>query len=185
MKQGKDKADLFVKKGTEVTLPEGALKELLIAVLEKDVPFRFLAKGFSMSPFIKDGDIVTVSPLSIRSIKIGDVVAFIHPNTEHLAVHRVVDKAEEEYFIQGDNIQVADGIIPKVNIVGILSKVERHGKEISLGLGPERKLIALFSRIGILKRFVNLLWRCFHPFISLIKRSHHTKSELQQKDEID
>ena len=56
-------------------------------ILGREAVLRFQARGNSMTPFIRDGDIVTLVPLS-RPPRIGDVVAFAHPRTSGMAVHR-------------------------------------------------------------------------------------------------
>ena len=73
------KPALHNRAGGILSLSGPALLDLLRAVLDKRVPFRFTARGFSMSPFIKDGDVVTVSPCAPGAIHYGDVIAFVHP----------------------------------------------------------------------------------------------------------
>jgi hypothetical protein len=50
-------------KGSDLPLSGPALVHLLRAMMDKGAPVRFRAKGFSMSPFIKNKDVVTISPL--------------------------------------------------------------------------------------------------------------------------
>ena len=46
-------------------LPGGeVLPELVKDILGKGVECRLQVKGYSMSPFIKDGDMMTISPVS-------------------------------------------------------------------------------------------------------------------------
>jgi len=59
------KSALFNRKEGELQLSGPSLVELLRSVLDKGVPFRFQAKGFCMTPFIKDGDVITVFPLEV------------------------------------------------------------------------------------------------------------------------
>ena len=158
-----DEPRIIPKKSAELSLSKSALVEILIAVLTKGVPFRFRARGFSMTPFIKDGDVVTVSPFSDRTVCIGDIVAFIKPRSKGLAVHRVIGKKAETYQIQGDNVPRIDGFIPDSHILGIVEKVERMGKRVFLGLGPERVIIAFLARIGILLPLKVLVRKFFRP----------------------
>ena len=52
-----------------LSLSGEALIELMRAVLARGLPFRFAARGFSMAPFIRDGDVISVSPpLSARPV---------------------------------------------------------------------------------------------------------------------
>lgn len=149
---------LFVRKGGELPLSGSALLELLRAVLHKGKSFRFRAKGFSMSPFVRDGDVITVSPLSGASLRFGHVVAFIDPGTGKLVVHRVVGRCGGAWFIQGDNIAENDGLIPEANLLGRVTRIERAGKRIFFGLGLERSLTAWLARHGWLLRAKSL---CF------------------------
>lgn len=150
MKSDGNKSSPFVINGGEGTLSDPALIELLQAVLDRGKPFRFLAPGFSMSPFIRNGDIITISKLPGDSPGFGKAVAFIHPKTRKPIVHRIVGKNGAFCLIKGDNTPEADGLVPKANILGYVSKVERNGKQITFGLGPERFLIAHLSREGLL-----------------------------------
>lgn len=163
----KAKPALFVKKAEELTLPGQLLKELLRAVLDKGASFRFRAPGFSMSPFIKDGDVVTVAPLRGATPGLGDVVLFIHPRTGKLVIHRIVGKRADSYLIKGDNFPEGDDLVPKAKILGHVAKVERDGKEIFLGLGLERFLIAFLTR----RRLLPLLLPVWRLARLLIRRS--------------
>jgi len=135
------------------------LQFLLKDVLGKGWPCRFQAKGHSMSPFIKDGDVVTISPLSGNSPGIGDVVAFIHPQNKRLIIHRVIRKGGDAYLLKGENASEADGLVKKENIFGVVRDVERGGKKAFLGLGPERFLIAFLTRKGLLLPLMLPVWK--------------------------
>jgi signal peptidase I len=119
-------------------------------VLDRGVPFRFKAKGISMHPFIRHGDVITITPLFDNLPRYGDVVAFVRPKASTLVVHRVVGKRDGAFIIKGDNVACSDEPIPTASILGSVTKVERDGKEIYLGLGPERLFIAFLTRRGIL-----------------------------------
>lgn len=133
-------------------------------VLTRGGSFRFQARGFSMSPFIKAGDVVTVSPLSPDSARLGEVVAMSHPQTGILIIHRVIGRVNGSVITRGDNTLKSDGEIRKQYLFGYVKKVERNGKRVYLGLGPERVLIALLSRNDLLVPIVLTLWRIKHRF---------------------
>jgi GNAT superfamily N-acetyltransferase len=138
------------------TLP---LKDLIQAAIEKDAAFRFRARGFSMYPFIKDRDVITLEPLH-RPLKSGDVVAFRQPHADKLAVHRIVSEKGSSFLVKGDNIPEPDGLIPHEDIFAMAAAVERKGKQVGGGLGSARGLLAFLSRS-------NLLWTC-NPHLPLI-----------------
>jgi signal peptidase len=142
-----DEPRLFAAQAGELSLSGEALLELMRAVLSRGVPFRFRARGWSMAPFIRDGDVITVTPVPHGLPRIGQVVAFVTPGEERLVVHRMVGRRGGALLIQGDSApHGADGIIPGENILGRVTRVERNGRDVWLGLGPERIAIAWLSR---------------------------------------
>jgi len=149
------------------TLPlsGAAILGLLEGVLSRGVPFRFRAGGSSMAPFIRDGDVISVSPLRGDSPGVGEVVAFLHPETEKLVVHRVIGRREVGCLIQGDNAEgrTAD-LVSDRNVLGRVTRVERGGNNVRLGLGPERLAIAFLSRLGLLLPMCLGARRLIRPF---------------------
>ena len=154
---------LYHIRGKDLPISRAALLELMREVLARGIPFRFRARGWSMTPFIRDGDVVRVAPLRRSAPALGEVVAFIHPDAGEVIVHRVIGRRGASCLIQGDNAPSgADGFVPGENILGRVTRVEREGRVIWLGLGPERYLIALLSRSGLLlplRLRLGLLWR--------------------------
>jgi hypothetical protein len=142
---------LFVIKANELPLSGQVLLEIMRVVLARGVPFRFKARGWSMTPFIRDGDVITVAPFTDRPPGVGAVVAFIQPETGKLVVHRIVARNGAYSCIHGDgNAGESDGLIPPENLLGRVTHIERNGHHVWLGLGLERYLIALLSRTGLL-----------------------------------
>ncbi len=111
-----------------ISLSAPMIMALIEAVQEKGASFRFQAKGYSMTPTIRNADVITVSPLKNLLPRRGDVLAFRHPDRPQMLVHRVLHARSDKYFIQGDNCPAADGWIPLENILGVITRVERHGK---------------------------------------------------------
>jgi len=149
---------IYTRKGSELPLSATSLAVLLRAVLDKGKPFRFCARGYSMSPFVQDGDLVTVAPWSGDAPRMGDVVACLRPDTGTLVVHRVIGQVGDGYLIQGDNTHWADGVVPRANLLGRVVRVERGGQPVRLGLGPERFVISLLNRMRFLPVLLSL-WR--------------------------
>jgi hypothetical protein len=108
-----------------------------------------------MSPFIRDGDVITIAPVQpsdrVWAGSIGQVVAFISPVNQRLVVHRIIGRHESRFLIQGDYLSglVADMVRPG-DILGRVVRIERARKRVWLGLGPERYAIAILSRAGLL-----------------------------------
>lgn len=111
-----------------VALSGAAVLELMRAVLERQSAFRFTARGQSMAPVIHDGDVLTIDPLAGYAPGIGDVVAARHPASERLLIHRIVGMTDTAVVLRGDNNLQADGNIPRTHLLGIVTRVERHGR---------------------------------------------------------
>ncbi len=150
------------KKG--LSLPNSSLIELLQAVLSSRLRFRLQVKGSSMSPFIRDGDVVTIARQHfLRSYNYGRVVAFIHPQNGRLMIHRVVGRKGGSYLTQGDNVSGADGLLSPDRILGHITCAERDGMRVFIGFGPERFLIAFLSRQRLLSSLTLFIWRTLCP----------------------
>jgi Peptidase S24-like len=134
---------LYAVPGGVHSLSGPELRELLRSVLARGVAFRFRARGFSMHPFIRDGDVVTVSPGGLEGVRVGAVLAFAGPVNGKLTVHRVVARRDGGYLMRGDNAEVTDGWVAAADVFGRVSRVERAGRALRIGLGPEGRLIAL------------------------------------------
>jgi hypothetical protein len=159
------KPEFSVIKGSNLSLSGRALVELPQAVLHRGAAVRFQAKGFSMSPFIRDKDVVTLSPLKGKRPGLGNIIAFVHPETGGLCIHRIVRQKDGIYVAKGDNISEADECVPTESILGFVTRVERNGKQVFLFLGPERYLIAFLNRRGLLFPLLLPLWRVIRPFL--------------------
>jgi signal peptidase I len=127
---------LFLKKQalTVIEANEGisfsatVVMELIEAVHEKGAAFRFQARGHSMLPAVRDGDIITISPLNGLMPRRGDVLAFRYPESQCMLVHRVLYTKRQKYYMKGDNCPDGDGWIANKNVLGLITKVERVGR---------------------------------------------------------
>lgn len=140
----------YISQGGSLSLSNLGQLELLLAMVERGVPLRTTARGFSMHPFIRDKDVLTIAPMKDILPAPGDVVAFTQPETGRLAIHRVIEQKEKGWLIRGDNCLEPDGVIPGKNILGIVVRVERGGKNIRLGIGKARLFIAILNRCNAL-----------------------------------
>ncbi len=111
-----------------ISLSAPVIMDLIEAVHEKGSSFRFQAKGYSMTPSIRNNDVITVSPLKDLMPRRGDVLAFRHPERPQMLVHRALHVREKKIFVKGDNCLEADGWIPAENILGLVTRVERQGR---------------------------------------------------------
>jgi hypothetical protein len=110
-----------------VRLSGTRFQEILYAVLSKGVPVRFQACGFSMHPYIRDLDVVTVSPLPRRSLRVGDVIAFRKSCCGSLVLHRIQRMGPEGLLVRGDNLLAPDGLVSLHDVIGLVTLAERDG----------------------------------------------------------
>lgn len=108
--------------------------ELMQEVHEKGAAFRFKVAGLSMKPSICNNDVITLSHLKKFSPFVGEVVALFQPENSRFMLHRVVKKEWKKgqtlYSIKGDNLRQIDARVTLEDILGIVTKVERRGKDI-------------------------------------------------------
>lgn len=140
---------------------EAAVGPLMRAVLEKGSRIRLRVRGKSMKPFIQDGDQITLAPLSHRPLSLGDVVAFCRSNEQQkrLVIHRIVDRQENGFVIQGDGVSCESEVVLPFDILGRVVEVRRKGRRLRFGLGPERRFLAWMSRTRLLHRVFAKLGR--------------------------
>ncbi|HNR69632.1 MAG TPA: S24/S26 family peptidase [bacterium] len=150
-----------IQNGGELCLSKDALRELASTVLHQNVPFRIRANGSSMSPMIKNGDIIVISPLRDRKPICGDVLAFVDPVNQALTVHRLIKNEGNCYFFRGDNSNGNVEITFADQLIGRLINVERNGVPVHLGLGPERILIGRLNRGRGFSLFIKLLRKIY------------------------
>ncbi len=134
----------------ELNISSSDLTGILSDVLKRGSSVRFRAKGYSMSPIIKNSDVITVSPCPPAKLRAGDIAAFTRNSSDRLVVHRIVGIRGELFLMKGDNAADFDGFIPGSQILGQVTRIERDGRDLRLGLGLGRKVIALLSRFRLL-----------------------------------
>ena len=147
----------YVSQGGDLSLSNLGQLELLLAMVESGMALRTTARGFSMHPFIRDKDVLTISPIKDMQPSPGDVVAFTQPESGRLAIHRIIGRTDDGWLIKGDNCPDPDGEVATEKIIGRVCRVERQGKEAHLGIGKAGKLIAILNRGSILLRLKHLL----------------------------
>ena len=147
----------YITGGGELRLSNPGQLELLRGMEERGVPLRTTVRGFSMSPFIRNLDVLTISPLHDQRPRIGDVVAFSHPENGRLVIHRIIKKTGSGWLIKGDNCQEADGVVATDNIIGCVTRIERNNRNVKLGLGRSGRLIAFLNYGRSLDYFKKLL----------------------------
>lgn len=139
------------------TVSSRVFAELLKEVTARGAAFRMCAKGMSMYPFIRNGDVLTL--VRPKTIRVGDVVAFAHPEDGRLIVHRVTARSGRLLTVKGDFTWTADGRLDEKQILAVVVKVERKGRIIKPASLFVRKMLAFLSRPARIARMRLLFYQ--------------------------
>ena len=99
------------------------MADLVAGLLVNGARARFVARGTSMAPAIRDGDAVTVEAVA-GSLAAGDVVAVRETRSNRLLVHRLVERTPGGWRTKGDSLAQPDGVVPDANVLGRVIRVE-------------------------------------------------------------
>ena len=149
------------------------LRALLEASLASGAQARFEADGRSMLPLVRPGDVLSVRTLGADEPRSGDVVAVGGTQGEGLLVHRVLRVRGGRALVRGDNTTVANGEFARDQIIGVVSRVERDGREVWFGSGRWGWAVSLAVRTGM----VNLYNRACLKFRSAVTRLREHKGD--------
>ncbi|MEM6454698.1 MAG: S24/S26 family peptidase [Acidobacteriota bacterium] len=136
-----------------IDLPPDRLLQLLRGLLRDGRPLTVPVTGWSMTPTIRSGDVLTIAPASMRAPRWGDVVVFRDP-AGRLRMHRVVGRmagAPPQLRVRGDNSRGADPPVPTDAVLGVVIAISRGGRPRRFGLGAERYALAAAARLGLLR----------------------------------
>ena len=90
--------------------------------------------GFSMFPFLKEGDVALIKKVEINTLNIGDVIVF--RKDQKMIAHRLVEikKNGEHYSIttKGDTTKKNDPVFTEQNYIGKIVSFYRNEKNTSI-----------------------------------------------------
>lgn len=129
---------------TSIPCTSAAFAELSAELLRAGKAIRFQARGASMSPLVRDGDVLLVQPVDARAIRVGDVVLCVS-EPGRVVVHRVVRRVSgadgDQFTVQGDAVSGPDGLIRQTQVYGRVATIERDGRCILMDR-PEVKILS-------------------------------------------
>ena len=106
-----------------------------VDLLKAGYALRFTAQGKSMSPLIREGDVVLIEPIGSQLPNLSEIVFFINQQG-NLVLHRVLKRLKKDdkvfYLLKGDQVATADGIYEHAEIIGRLTAIERGGSILSI-----------------------------------------------------
>jgi len=110
--------------------PPAILDDLAGQSLRRGNALRVLARGGSMLPFLRDGDVVLVRPATAAEVRIGDVICY-EPPSGGLCLHRVIARKERGFVTRGDALAYAE-VVPDATVLGVVTARERRGRRTAL-----------------------------------------------------
>jgi signal peptidase I len=131
--------------------------ELLKCIFERSASVRMSVYGISMAPFIRSGDVITLSPLDGQPPQIGDIVAFEQAETKKLIIHRIIRKNQNWCEMKGDNCSQSDRIISIKSLLGTVTNIEHKSRHANFGISKAKRWIASLSRRNILQRLQKII----------------------------
>jgi hypothetical protein len=132
--------------------------------------YLFAYRGSSMHPTFSERDLLEILPCDLHALRVGDVIALLPPDGEHLVVHRVVEVAPAGLRTAGDNNRSADEwLLQSQHIVGQVVAVWRGDRRRGVPRAGEARRRGRVARwLGQLDRIVSPL---LHPLYHALARS--------------
>lgn len=116
-------------------------------ILQRGDLLCFRAKGRSMYPFIREGDVLTVEPVNPSELRLGEI-AFYRTASRGVA-HRFIGTSRRNgkirLVLQGDRSIRPDPPAEADWILGRVTEVSRNGRTVSLATPKRRLLAALWA----------------------------------------
>ncbi len=120
-------------------------------VLNREKSLRFKAKGESMRPFIRNGDILEITPVNTEEIRLGDVI-FYHVGKRRMVAHRVIEKIIQNhkpiFLTKGDSNTGEEEKVHLEQVVGRVKAIERKGRKIRINEGLNRLMYIFYLKIS-------------------------------------
>lgn len=101
----------------------GIKLELVARYLRSDRTVKVRASGFSMRPFIRNGDLLTLKGIADAPLQPGAMVAFIR--NDLLFIHRIIESSRTDGMVltKGDNLLISDKLLRPEEILGVVVAV--------------------------------------------------------------
>lgn len=139
-----------------LNLKRGDFASIAQEVLGRGRILRFKAKGGSMSPFIRNGDVVEVVPFKGK-INFGDIILY-HSSYGNPVVHRVIYRNTESVITKGDSVSSSDHPVLSKQVLGRVAAIEKNGWCIRLDK-PAGKLLNIL--LALISPFSFLIYASF------------------------
>jgi len=136
--------------GCEVILAAQEFAELSAAILGRGSSIRFRARGRSMLPLIRNRDVLTARPVSVGTLRVGDIV--LHRiGRDRLVAHRIVrlghTNGKAMLTTRGDASLAPGDQVSAEQVLGHVVALRRGGRSVWLDRGAWRLAGVLWVRL--------------------------------------
>jgi len=158
--------------------------DIAAGLLRQGYGVRFYAKGLSMYPTIKDGEMITVEPVVASQVKRGNIL--LYHNGRSMVAHRVVRLGRKKallntqnsslgnfFILSGDACSTCDEPVEADGVLGKVVSVERNGTLIAL---DGWKSIILYTSRLCRSRLKRLIIRNIHLMKTHSSNPEHTRT---------
>lgn len=129
--------------------------EALKAVINDGITVEIPVYGLSMFPTYLPGDVVTVVPVNMETLKVGDIVFF--ERNDRIVFHRLakVDREQQLFLTKGDGLLAYDAPFTKKELLAVSVLHKRNNKVLKIRNSVLfKKLIVFFTPIIGLFTFI-------------------------------
>jgi signal peptidase I len=108
--------------------------EVTFDLLGSGQPVRFLVRGRSMHPEVRDGEMVTVRPVTAGEVKVGDIILYRAGDgaLAHRVIRTEVRAGRPVFILRGDASVTSDEPVEAAQVSGQVVSVTRGGRTVRL-----------------------------------------------------
>lgn len=131
-----------------------AMFQLLTRIMKRDGSVVMPAKGSSMYPIIREGNLCRFRPVETQRLAIGDIILF-SSDSGQLIAHRLlsVRRSEDQllYICKGDTNLGCDAPIRREQMIGVLFSIKKARKELLMS----DRLVSLWTKAVVAMPFLS------------------------------
>ena len=144
-------------------------------IIEKDGVLVYRNVGDSMLPMIKQGrDVIVIEKIS-APLKRLDIPLYKRESGQYV-LHRILKCRKDGYVMCGDNRFVEEYGVKDDQVIGILTKIVRNGKEISIYSRANRFYAHLICDFFFVRKCILMIKRAVIKFMLFFRKKNSKNS---------
>ncbi len=140
-------------------------------IIEDDGVLVYRNVGDSMLPMIKQGrDVLVIEKIS-KPLKRLDIPLYKRPSGQYV-LHRILKCKKDGYVLCGDNRYAKEYDVTKDQMIGVLTKIVRNGKVISVYSKKNRLYAHLICDFFVIRQCFLISKRIVTKFIRIFRKKN-------------